>query len=56
MSYEPDPSKSTVRGAVPDVGVAVMTATGTVGMPMMMISKVFEYAEYPAALAARTRY
>jgi hypothetical protein len=56
MSYEPDPSKFTVRGAVPDEGVAVMTATGTVGTPMMPISAMFEYAEAPPELEARTRY
>ena len=55
-SVEPDPSNATVSGAVPDEGVADMTAVGTVMIPMTVISAVFEYAEEPAALDARTRY
>jgi hypothetical protein len=54
-SVERDPSNVTVRGAVPDEGVADMIAVGGGLSPTMLMVAVFEYAEYPPALEARTR-
>ena len=54
-SLEPEPSNVTVSGAVPEDGVAVMTAVGgSLALTMVMLA-MFEYAESPPALAARTR-
>jgi len=54
-SVDPDPSNATVRGALPDAGVTDMTAIGGSLALTMPIVAVFEYAESPPALDARTR-
>ena len=49
-SVDPEPSKDTVRGAAPVVGVADMTAVGGKLLTPATMVAMLEYGEYPPAL------